>query len=339
MVMKNTFNIQFEDNLAVPKYRHIIDAILQKLKAGELKKGDKIPSLNMLCKQYGLSQDTVLMAYNELKAKGIITSQVGKGYFIQKEDAAYQHNVLLVFDKLTAYKEDLYDAFKQAIHQEGSEQIFFHNNNLKMFQAIIDGAIGNYSHYVIMPVNHPDALASISKLPPKKVFILDQGRKEYHHLYPYVCQHFEQDILNILKNNSDLVKKYKRMILVTSHQKSHFKDIINGFTNFCQQHPITAEVVSDVKSFSIKEGDAFVVVDDRDLEWLVRYSMEKNMVLGTDLGIVSYNETPLKGIVASGITTISTDFAQMGKIMAGMILQQERLKIDNPFVLFKRSSF
>ena len=129
------------------------------------------------------------------------------------------------------------------------------------------------------------------------------------------------------------------MILVTRNQKSHFKDIINGFTNFCQQHPVNAEVVSDVKTFSIKKGDAFVVVDDRDLEWLVRYAMDNNLVLGTDLGILSYNETPLKGIVASGITTISTDFAQMGKSMAGMILQQERLKIDNPFVLFKRSSF
>lgn len=72
MEMKKIFNIQFEDNLSVPKYRQIIDAIQQKIKAGELKKGDKIPSLNMFCRQYGLSQDTVLMAYNELKAKELL---------------------------------------------------------------------------------------------------------------------------------------------------------------------------------------------------------------------------------------------------------------------------
>ena len=337
--MRKHFDIQFEDNLSVPKYRQIIDAIQQKIKAGELKKGDKIPSLNMFCKEYGLSQDTILMAYNELKAKGIITSQVGKGYFIQNENTDFKHKVLLVFDRLTAYKEELYDAFKDALQKDGSEQIFFHHNNLKMFQTIIDGSIGDYSEYVIMPIDHPDALTTIGKLPASKVFILDQGRKQYKDLYPYVCQDFERDIYRVLKQNSELVSKYSRMVLVIRHQKSHFKDIVTGFRDFCKQHPISCEIVNDLKSFEIRTGDAFVVVDDRDLEFLVRYSIDNHMELGKDLGIVSYNETPLKGIVASGITTISTDFAQMGKTMAEMILNHQKQKLDNPFVMNKRESF
>ena len=197
--MRKTINIQFEDNLATPKYRQIIEAIHLKINAGELKKGDQLPSLNHLCKQYGLSQDTVLMAYNELKTKGIITSQVGKGYFIQNENTDVKHNILLVFDRLTAYKEELYDSFKEALKKDGSEQIFFHHNNLKMFQTIIEGAVGEYSEYVIMPVDHPDAINLIGKLPVNKVFILDQGRKQYKDLYPYVCQDFERDIYRILK--------------------------------------------------------------------------------------------------------------------------------------------
>lgn len=337
--MRKHFDIQFEDNLPVPKYRQIIDAIQQKIKAGELKKGDKIPSLNMFCQEYGLSQDTVLMAYNELKAKGIITSQVGKGYFIQNENTGFRHKVLLLFDRLTAYKEELYDTFKDALLKDGSEQIFFHHNNLKMFQTIIDGSIGAYSDYVIMPIDHPDAFATIGKLPAGKVFILDQGRKQFKDLYPYVCQDFERDIYRVLKQNPELVSKYQRMVLVIRHQKSHFRDIINGFKDFCKQHPIPSEIVTDLKTFEIKPGDAFVVVDDRDLEFLVRYSIEHQLQLGADLGIVSYNETPLKGIVASGITTISTDFAQMGKTMAEMILNNKKLKLDNPFLMYRRESF
>ncbi|MDP3912974.1 MAG: GntR family transcriptional regulator [Bacteroidota bacterium] len=337
--MRKHIDIQFEDNLPIPKYRQIIDAIQQKIKSGDLKKGDKIPSLNMFCKEYGLSQDTVLMAYNELKSKGIITSQVGKGYFIQNENTGFQHKVLLVFDRLTAYKEELYDSFKVALQKDGSEQIFFHHNNLKMFQTIIDGSIGDYSEYVIMPINHPDAMTTIGKLPAGKVFILDQGRKQYKDLYPHVCQDFERDIYRVLKQNSELVSKYRRMVLVIRHQKSHFRDIITGFRDFCKQHPIPSEIVADLKTFEIKPGDAFVVVDDRDLEFLVRYSIEKQLELGADLGIVSYNETPLKGIVASGITTISTDFAQMGKTMAEMILNHQKLKLDNPFLMNKRNSF
>ncbi|NEW82779.1 MAG: GntR family transcriptional regulator [Mariniphaga sp.] len=337
--MRKTIDIQFEDKKSVPKYRQIIDAIQQKIKAGDLKKGDKIPSLNMFCKQYGLSQDTVLMAYNELKAKGIITSQVGKGYFIQNENTDFKHKVLLVFDRLTTYKEELYDAFKDALKSDGSEQIFFHHNNLKMFQTIVEGSIGDYSEYVIMPIDSPEVLPMIAKLPANKVFILDQGRKQYKDLYPFVCQDFERDIYRILKKNAALVNKYQRMVLVIRHQKSHYKDIVTGFRDFCKQLPIPYEIVSEIKAFEIKNGDAFVVVDDRDLDFIVRYSIEKQLVLGSEMGIASYNETPLKGIVASGITTISTDFAEMGKTMADMILTNQKMKIDNPFIINLRNSF
>jgi DNA-binding transcriptional regulator YhcF (GntR family) len=337
--MRKTIDIQFENNQSVPKYRQIIDAIQQKINAGDLKKGDKIPSLNMFCKEYGLSQDTVLMAYNELKAKGIITSQVGKGYFIQNENTDFKHKVLLVFDRLTAYKEELYDAFKETLQKDGSEQIFFHHNNLKMFQTITDGSIGDYSEYVIMPIDHPDAMTTIGKLPADKVFILDQGRKQYKNLNSYVCQDFERDIYRVLKKNSELANKYQRMVLVIRHQKSHYKDIVIGFRDFCKQLPVPFEVVSDLKLLDIKEGDAFVVVDDRDLEFLVRFSIDNQLELGKDMGIVSYNETPLKGLIASGITTISTDFVQMGKTMAEMILNHQKLKLDNPFIMNKRKSF
>ena len=337
-MMKN-IDIQFEDNLSVPKYRQIIEAIQQKLKAGELKKGDKIPSLNMLCKQYGLSQDTVLTAYNDLKSKGIITSQVGKGYFIQNENTDFKHRVLLVFDRLTAYKEELYDSFKEALKNDGSEQIFFHHNNLKMFQTIVEGAMGEYSDYVIMPMDHPEAIKVIGRLPAGKVFILDQGRKQCKDLYPYVCQDFERDIYRILKKNAARVSKYERLVLVIRHLKSHYRDISTGFRDFCKQHPIASEVVTDINTFGIRPGDAFVVVDDRDLEFLVRYAIEKQRIPGTDLGIISYNETSLKGIIASGISTISTDFARMGKSMAEMIVNHQKLKIDNPFIMNERASF
>lgn len=338
-MMHKHLDIQFDDNPSVPKYRQIMTAIEQKIKEGALKKGDRVPSLSHLCKQFGLSQDTVLMAYNELKAKGILTSQVGKGYFIQNENTEFKHKVLLVFDRLTAYKEELYDSFKEALKKDGSEQIFFHHNNLKMFQAIVEGAIGDYSEYVIMPLDHSDVANMIAKLPVNKVFMIDQGRKHYKNIYPYVSQDFERDIYRVLKQNVGLVSKYQRMILVIRHLKSHYKDIAKGFRDFCKQHPIGSQVVNDMKSFEIKPGDAFVVVDDRDLEFLVRYSIDQQLILGTNMGIISYNETPLKGIIASGITTISTDFAQMGKSMAEMILNNQKLKVDNPFVMNIRNSF
>ena len=306
---------------------------------GILKKGDQIPSLSYLCKKYDLSQDTVLTAYNELKSKGIITSQVGKGYFVLNTKSDIRHKVLLLFDRLTTYKENLYESIKNVLITNGSEQIFFHNNDVKMFQSIIEGSVGDYTEYVIMPIDHQTAFETICKLPANKVFILDQGREKYKKLFPFVCQDFERDIYHILKANSLLVEKYHRMILIIPHLKAHFRNIATGFRDFCRQFPIESEVATKLESFKLKPGDGFVIADDHDLEFLLKWTGDNNLKLGIDIGIISYNETPLKGIVASGITTISTDFSQMGKSMAEMILNNQRQKIDNPFHLINRHSF
>jgi DNA-binding LacI/PurR family transcriptional regulator len=60
--------------------------------------------------------------------------------------------------------------------------------------------------------------------------------------------------------------------------------------------------------------------------------------LGLDFGIISYNETPLKKVVENGITTISTDFNEMGKQLAEMILENKKVQIENKNNLIIRNS-
>lgn len=57
------------------------------------------------------------------------------------------------------------------------------------------------------------------------------------------------------------------------------------------------------------------------------------------MGVVSYTETPLKSVIAEGITTITSDFGRMGKDMAKMILNNKKEKIENPFLTIERNSF
>jgi len=137
-----------------------------------------------------------------------------------------------------------------------------------------------------------------------------------------------------LEHDKDLVFLTNNMDLKASEiaflYKKHWE--IELFFKWMKQH-------LKIRSFEIRSGDAFVVVDHRDLEYLVRYSIEEQDVLGSELGIISYNETSMKGIVASGITTISTDFEQMGRTIANMILNHQKLKLDNPFVMNIRNSF
>jgi len=60
--------------------------------------------------------------------------------------------------------------------------------------------------------------------------------------------------------------------------------------------------------------------------------------IGQQVGIISYNETPLKKIILDGITTISTDFQRMGELTATLIRDRLQQEIEVPFQLILRPS-
>ena len=65
-----------------PLYIQLADAILQAVKEGEFKGGEKIPSEEELRKLYGLSRVTVRTAIDSLVSQGILVKKQGKGTFV-----------------------------------------------------------------------------------------------------------------------------------------------------------------------------------------------------------------------------------------------------------------
>jgi DNA-binding LacI/PurR family transcriptional regulator len=75
-----------------------------------------------------------------------------------------------------------------------------------------------------------------------------------------------------------------------------------------------------------------------DLVYLIEKIISLKLEVGKQVGVISYNETPLKKIILNGITTVSTDFQQMGAIAAKMILDNSRTHVEVPFNLKLRAS-
>jgi hypothetical protein len=74
-----------------------------------------------------------------------------------------------------------------------------------MFQAIIEGAAGEYSEYVIMPVDQPGCSGHSRKTAIWQGIYSRPGQKAVQGaVYPFVCQDFERDIYRILKKNRQL---------------------------------------------------------------------------------------------------------------------------------------
>ncbi len=329
-------NIQIDDSLGIPKYRQIINSIYTAISIGELKLGDKIPSLNQICIEFELSRDTVMVAFNELKAKGIINSIPGKGYYINSIEINVDQKVFVLFDELNNFKEDLYTSFLNSFDTKSSVDIYFHHFNYQVFKDLISASVGKYTSYVIMPATFDYTADIIGKLPKDKVYILDRLKEDLPD-YPVVYQDFEKDVYDALVDGIDLLQKYSKLIMIFPGGKEPEGRML-GFQRFCNEKGFHSEIIRNVLNKEMKRGEAYFVPSDRNLVSLVKTAAEKNFLLGKDVGIVSFNDTVLKEVVAGGITTISTDFQLMGQTLARMIQERSAEKKRNKSSLIRRNS-
>ena len=97
-------------------------------------------------------------------------------------------------------------------------------------------------------------------------------------------------------------------------------------------------MVHDISNEPIKEGEAYINLMENDLVILIEKILATKMKVGKHVGVISYNETPMKKIILNGITTISTDFQMMGEKAAQLVLENSKEHIAIPFHLTLRSS-
>ncbi|WP_372937272.1 GntR family transcriptional regulator [Seonamhaeicola sp.] len=328
--------IKIKNKIGTPKYKQIIKSIEELIISGKLKKGDQIPSINQVKNEHKLSRDTVLMAFNELKNRGIIQSIVGKGYYVSSENVSVAQKIFLLFDELNSFKEDLYNSFLENLGNDIQVDIYFHHFNRNSFSKLIQENIGDYNYYVIMPANLEQANNDIKNLPPDKVFILDQIHDDLLD-YPAIYQNFKKALFNNLNEVKHLIKKYKHLILVNTGNKQP-QGMLDGFTEFCKTYDFEFSILNTLKDKIPEIGDLYIIPDDKNLLRIIKKTKESKLFLGKDIGVISYNDTLLKEIVEGGITTISTDFNAMGKRLAEMILNKESIQIENPNNLIIRNS-
>ena len=328
--------ISIQNNLGVPKYKQIISSIEKTIEEGYLKKDEKLPSINKVRLEFSLSRDTVLQAYEELKKRGIIYAILGKGYYIKSTEVRIKQRIFLLFDELNIFKEDIYNSFLETIGNDVQVDIFFHHFNIQVFQKLINDSNGNYTKYIIMPTNLAGAASIIKTLPVNEVYILDQTNPELKS-FPAVYQNHLKDIYNgLLKGKSRLINYEKQILIFPGFREP--VGMKRGFENFCKDFEFDYEVITEFKNREIKKGEVYIIPSDRDLVEVIEKAKHQNLKLGIDFGIISYNESPLKKIVENGITTISTNFESMGKILAEMILKGKKVQVENKSALIIRNS-
>lgn len=328
--------ISIQNNLGLPKYKQIVLSIEKAIEECKLGKGDRLPSVNKVCLAFSLSRDTVLQGYDELKKRGIIYAIPGKGYYVKSIAVTIEQKIFLLFDELNIFKEDIYNSFLKNIGKNVQVDIFFHHFNVQVFQKLINDSNGNYTKYIIMPTNLVGIADTVKTLPVNEVIILDQTNPELKS-YPAIYQNHKKDIFEGLYQGKSRLSKYEKLILIFPG----FREPLGmklGFEAFCTDYGFAYEIITEFTDREITTGDLYLIPNDRDLVRVIENARNQNFKLGADYGIISYNETPLKKVVGNGITTISTHFEMMGKILAEMVLKGSKDQIENKSALIMRNS-
>ena len=328
--------IKIDKDKGEPRYRQIINSILQAIRGGKLKSKDKLPSVNDIAGAFNLSRDTVLMAYNELKAKGIVVSVPGKGYYVESVDIGQEEKIFLLFDEFNAFKEDLFNSFIEHLGDKAIVDIFFHHFNPEVFASLVLERKERYTSYVIMPANLPNVLEVLNQLQQERVYLLDRNPEYLNDKYPCVYQDFHHDMYKGLCEGLDLLKKYRKLVLVFPGGKEP-EGFVTGFKMFCDRYRFSYQIMPAFRP-PVEKGTVYILPNDRDLVNLVKDLGRKKMLAGRDVGIISLNDTGLKEIVAGGITTLSTDFVEMGKNLAQLVLSGKKVCLKNPSKLNIRHS-
>lgn len=68
-----------------PAYVRIADDLRKRIKAGNLRRGDRLPSEREICEQWDVSNITARAAIAALRGEGLVESVRGKGTFVRKE--------------------------------------------------------------------------------------------------------------------------------------------------------------------------------------------------------------------------------------------------------------
>ncbi|PSR57047.1 GntR family transcriptional regulator [Adhaeribacter arboris] len=323
-----------------PKYKQILEGVIASIEKGRLERGQQLPSINELAQQQNIAKVTVAKAYEELRQRGIITAKQGKGFYVASTEVKNSLNVFLLFDTLNAYKETLFYALKATLPENARLNLFFHHYDQNLFQSLIKNNLGNYQYYVVMPHFNQDISAIVRQIPLEKLVVLDKTVPKLKGDYAAVYQDFEKDIQLALTVGIDLLKRYTKLTLVLSKDQFQFvpEGIITGFKKFAKKQNIACAITDKFTPDLIKAGESYLLFADRDLISFIKYVHEAKLKLGREVGLISYDDTPMKEILEGGITVISTDFEQMGRTTGQLILERRKEQITNSTRLIQRKS-
>ena len=195
------YTIKIDLKSQTPVYKQLINSVETAIHNGEYRYGDLLPSMNELSLQLGISKETVKKAYSLMRDRGVISATQGKGFYVSSENSGQNPKILVLFDKLSTYKQVLFSSFSSTIGTRGEITIRLHNQQIDLLEYYIDENLDQFDYYVVTPHFPLDestqrrAVKALMRIPNRKLILLDRCLDSLPGNYGVVYQDFTNDVL------------------------------------------------------------------------------------------------------------------------------------------------
>ena len=330
-----------------PLYKQLLAQFEDAIHSGALEPGEQLASMNELSAITGISKETVKKVYGILCEKGLVVPKQGKGFYVSLNNPAAKLSVLVLFDKFSIYKQTLYNSLAETLGDKAELTILTHNQSLDLLAYYLDNSLDRYDYYVVTPhfpldeASQARAAQLVSRIPNRKLIMLDRLLPGYSGNFGAVYQDFENDVFDGLSEGLDPGRPFGKLKVITLPSSLYGSCVRRGIERFSEEYGIPVSYLMEPPSYIVK-GDCYLILNsqlDSGLAGLARQIKAQNLEIGKDVRIISYNEFELNEVVLGGLTTVSTDFRQMGRLAGEMILNKKLAKIHNDFHMTRRSTF
>lgn len=328
---------ELEEVAVFSKHEQLVNGILNAIDEQILVQGTMLPSVNLMVKELGFARKTIVKAYEELKERGIIESKKRLGYFIANESTELTMKVAVLMYAFHPFQEIFYNTLREELGEQYQLDVFFHHNNVEIYETILNSINGRYGMYVVAPIHHIKTQLLLSKIPSNRLLIVDRFEKIGDN-YSYISQEFEQSTYNAFMALKDAISKFDEFILFFKKDADYPEGSLKAFNRFVNDNNINAKVVSKYKAGAIKKDSIYMTFSDVDLWALLKDCNAHNLELGKDIGILSTNDSPVKEFISGGITTFCVDFVEMAKMSASYIKDRTQVQHIIPAKLIRRKS-
>lgn len=316
------------------KVWQLADAIRTAISNGEYGEGDALPSINKISTEYNLARDTVYKAFQDLKNKGIIESAPTKGYFVSKT----VNNIFVLLDIFSPYKEDFYRELTAHLPINYKLDLYFHHYNERSFKNSIIDSLGRYDLYIITNLANDVYSDVLDRLDNSKVLLIDLGRFKKDK-FSYICQGFDTTLYDCLTSGLPMLKKYEEIRFIYPYESEHPTSCVPFFKKFCRDNTFRHRIIRrKMNETDIFPGIVYLVAGHNNMVQFIKICRQKGLTLGKDVGLITFNDAPMLEIIDNGISTISTDFKQMGKLAAEYIKTRKKIQTYIPTKLIIRGS-